>query len=128
MFGFFKNLFPKAIDAKDYLRKTKTLDIKGILFTIKRITIEDHLSGLNVILNIHQSYKVATKESAANFDDLKAMRKFMRDIIFAGVVKPKLTMVKNPGDVIHIDEVINDMELAQILTKEIISYSYGKKK
>ncbi len=117
----------RPIEAKDYLRQTKAVEINGISFVIKKILIEDHLSGLNVILNIHQTYTVGKKENE-RFEDLQQIRKFMRDIIFAGVVKPKLTMAKNPGEIIHVDEILNDVALSQALTAEIINFSYGKKK
>lgn len=120
--------FSKTIDAKDYLRQQKTVKINGVVFVVKKISIEDHLAGLNVILNIHQTYKTKPKEPTEKLDDLKQLRKFMRDIIYAGVVMPKLNMGKDQNENLHVDEILNDMVLAQKLTSEIINLAYGKKK
>jgi len=125
LFGFLQR---KEVGLQDYLRKTKRVVINGVRFEIKRITIEDHLAGLNVILKLHDLYKREKPDLAAAGEDAAKIRKFMRDFIFAGVVRPKLSM-KNPPEegAIHVDEVTADADLAQKLCVAILEHGYGKK-
>ncbi len=123
------NWFRKPIEAKEYLRQTKAIRVNGVSFVIKKISIEEHLAGLNVILAIHQTYAVGKKDGIADqVTDFKQVRKFMRDIIFAGVVKPVLNIGKEQNENVHVDEILNDIPLAQELTSQIVAFTYGKKK
>lgn len=123
-------LFGRTVDLKDYLRQTKKLKINGVRFEIKRLSMDDHLAGLNVILKIRDLYKrEKPKDPEVLMADSEKIKKFMRDFIYAGVVSPKLTMKDPPEDgAIAIDELLSDIELAQKLCTEIIKHAYGKKK
>jgi len=125
----FKKKNQEPIELKDYLNKTKKVVINGVIFHIKKINMDDHLSGLKVIMKFRDLYakpgnKATTEES---LEDLKKLKEFMKDIIYAGVVKPTLSMKKDPGDAIHIDEILNDLDLAQKLCMTILNLTYEKK-
>lgn len=117
-------------DPRDYLRQTKTVKIHGVRFKIRRINMEDHLSGLNVMMKLYDTYKVKKPDSKAKqIEDEQEIRKFMRDFIYAGTVHPKISLKKDhPEDELHIDEIIADMKIAEKLCMHILAYSYGKKK
>ena len=126
MLGFFR----RTVDLKDHLRQTKKIRIKGVNFEIKKVGMNDHLAGLNVILKTRELYKrEKPTDPAVILEDESKVKKFMRDFIYAGVVAPKLTM-KEPVDdgAIHVDELLTDIDLCQELTVAIIEHSYGKKK
>lgn len=125
MFGFFKK---KEISLRDHLRQEKKIKIDGIIFRIKKINIEDHLTGLDVIFNFYSIYKENKADPSKFPQEYKKIRKVMRDLIYAGVVRPELTMKADEKNKIHIEEVLNEHQLAQKLTSRIIEYSYGKKK
>jgi hypothetical protein len=115
---------------KDYLAKTKKVVLHGVIFEIKKISVEDHLAGFNVLMKLREAYSKPDRPKdnpEQSSEDLKKMKKFMRDFICAGVVKPKITMKDPPGEDIHVDDVLNDLDLAQDLCAEIIEYSFGKK-
>ena len=125
MLNWFKK---KDIDLAEYLNQTKKIVINGVIFNIKRISIEDHLAGLNVILKIRDTYQKEKPKPEKAIEDFKKQKKFMKDIIFAGVVKPQLTMKATEKSKIHVDEILKDISLAEPLTMAIIEFSYGKKK
>ena len=125
MLNWFKK---KDIDLAEYLNQTKKIVINGVIFNIKRISIEDHLAGLNVILKIRDTYQKEKPKPEKAIEDFKKQKKFMKDIIYAGVVKPQLTMKATEKSKIHVDEILKDISLAEPLTMAIIEFSYGKKK
>lgn len=122
--------FKRSVDLEGYLRKTKKIKIKGISLEIRKINLEDHIAGLDVVMKLHELYKrEKPKDPVKAIEDVKAIRKFMRDFIYAGVVSPKLTMAKGPtpDGAIHVDEITADMDLAQAICMAVIQYGYGKK-
>lgn len=123
--------FRRTVDLKAYLRQTKKIRVKGIEFEIKKIGLQDHLAGLNVILEIHKQYQIdKPKDPAKVLDDSVRLRKFMRDFIYAGVVSPKLSIAKDgpKDDEVAVDDLMQDDDLAQTLCMHIINHAYGKKK
>lgn len=126
MFGLFKR--KKKVDLRDYLKKEKEVIIDGVIFIIKKIDLEDHLAGLNVIMKTRALYEKEKPSIEDAISHRKRINKIMRDIIFAGVVKPKLTMKKDEPEKIHVDEIIADQGLADKLAGEILGHTYGKKK
>lgn len=127
LFGFG---FGRSVELKDYLRQTKKIKVNGIKFEIKKLNLDDHLAGLNVILKMRDLYKKEKPtDPAVVIEDAGKMKKFMRDFLYAGVAYPKLSL-KDPVEdgCIAVDELLNDIELAQKLTFLIIAYAYGKKK
>lgn len=121
--------FRRSVDLKDYLRRSKKIRINGIAFEIRKVEMEDHLAGLNVMLKLHELYK-REKPSDSNqvIQDYDKIRTFLRDFLYAGIVSPKLSMKKPVEDgYIHVDELTADADLAQKLSVAIIEYSYSKK-
>lgn len=117
----------KTIELSEYLKGTKKVVINGVRFELKRISMDDHMAGLNVILKFRDVYQKKEAKLDNVADDIKTLKKFMRDIIYAGVARPVLTMKDPPGDAIHIDEVLNDLDLSQKLCMEILNYTNEKK-
>lgn len=125
LFGF----FGRSVELKDYLRKTTKIKVNGVRFEIKKIGMEEHLAGLNVIMKTWELYKrEKPQDPVVIAEDSAKVKKFMRDFIYAGVVSPKLTLKPEEAGAICIEEILNDMELAQGLTVKIIEFAYGKKK
>lgn len=120
--------FSRGIEAEEYFTATKKIVVNGVIFHVKKISVEDHLSGLNTILQIWDVYKKKKPDPNTAIDDVIKIRKFCKDIILAGVVKPELTAKKDEPNKISVDEVLKDLAICQKLTSAIISYSYGKKK
>jgi hypothetical protein len=121
----------KTPSLEDHLRGGRQVKIKGILFTIRKLNPADYLEGAKVMHEIYATYKTSEerKIDAKMVKSINKAKGFMRDIILAGVVKPAL--VRKPEDnpeAICVDEIFNDWELAQRLTAEIVSTTYGKKK
>ncbi len=115
-------------DVKSYLRRTKTVRFRGMVFEIRRVGLDDHLAGLNVVLQIRGEYqRERPTDPTKVLEDQQKFRKFARDFIYAGVVSPKLTLKDGDGDALHVDEITSDNALANRLVDEIIVHSYGKK-
>jgi len=117
---------------KESLNPTKTLTIKGIRFTIKKLNPEDYLSGQTDLLSSYETYSVKAKESGSQTDPnlIKKLKKFYRQMFLAGVVSPKLSSkgVDECGDMVSVDEIFNDWGLASELCIEILAFTHGKKK
>jgi len=116
-------------DLAGHLRRTKKVRAGGFDFEIRKVNVQDHLAGLNVILALHELYKREKPSSPEKqIEDDAKIRKFMRDFLYAGVASPKLSM-KDPPDegTISVDELCRDVQIAQALCIEILNFSYGKK-
>jgi hypothetical protein len=127
MFG----LFRREVALHDYLRRTKKVRVNGIGFEIRKVDLKDHAEGLNIILNLHQLY-VRKKDrdglKSAVVQDEKKLKDFMRHFLYAGVVAPRLTLKNPPEDgATSVDELMQDVDLAQKLCTQVLQYSYGKK-
>lgn len=124
-------LFGKRRTLREHLTETKTVKVRNILFTIRKLSPLDHLAGAETLVNHFDTYKTAT-DNNLNANDFsknqKVIKKHYGDVIMSAVVKPELTRKDSPGEAIHIDEVLMDFELSQELYKEIMFYTYGKKK
>lgn len=111
------------------MHATKKIKVAGIIFVIKKIDPLDHLQGIKALQNVFQLYKVE-KDKKKTVDDsidaVKNIQKWMRDILLAGVVSPKLS-AKADGSGFHVDEVLKDIELSKKLATTIISFTYKKK-
>jgi len=119
----------ETIELRDYLRQTKRVKVNGVIFEIKKMNLDDHLAGLNIVMKMRDIYSKPDKKPTTeeSLEDVKKLKKFMRDFIYAGVTKPVLTMKEPVGEAIHIDEVLSDLDLSQKLCVEIINFSYEKK-
>lgn len=94
----------------------------------------DYLEGARVMQEMFSVYKTKDqKEQKQKIDEamirnLDKAKKYMMDIIMAGVEKPELTRDKNEKNAIYVEELFNDWVLAQELVKAIMEHTQGKKK
>lgn len=122
----------KEVDFRKLLNSEKNIRINGLPFTIRKINVLDHLEGAQVLSEIFSTYKTQTEKNISNYDvtGFNKARKYLTDIICAGVVKPKFIRAEssdNPNE-IPIKELFNDWFLAQKLSQEIFDHTNGKKK
>jgi hypothetical protein len=121
-----------AIDLKNYLNDTKKVKINGVIFHIRKINVLDYLEGARVLNEFFSVYKTKDEKNRAskeNIDNLKKAKGFMRDVIMAGVVKPKLVRKQSDDpEAIVVDDIFQDFVMAQKLSKEILDYTHHKKK
>ena len=119
-------------DLRSYLNDSKRIKVQGVIFDIRKINILDYLEGARVLQEFFSVYKTKDqkyKQSKEHIEHMKKARSFMRDIIMAGVVKPKLVRKQEDDtEAILVDEVLSDWVMAQTLSAEILDYTYNKKK
>ena len=124
--------FPKRpASLADHLRGGSQIKINGILFTIRKLNPMDYLEGAKVMHEIYATYKSAEdrKIDAKMIKSANKARDYMRDVIMAGVVSPKLVRKQTEDTAaVCVDEIFNDWTMANQLTAAIISLTYGKKK
>jgi hypothetical protein len=119
MFGF---IFGKNL--KDVLNKTRNVRVHGVFFTIRKINILDYLDGSKAVQKQFDIYQTGNQISEVGE---KKIREHMSHVLVAGVVSPKLSF-KQEQDFIFIDNLFTDWSLAVDLYKEILAFTYGKKK
>jgi hypothetical protein len=122
-------LFRKNKSLSEHLKETKKVTISGVIFEIQKIDTSHYLSGLDVLQNIHALYKLKKSGQDVKTDpknEIKKIKNYCRDILLAGVVKPKLS-AKEGGENIHVDEIFADFYMAQKLTEAIVQFTYKKK-
>ena|SRR3990167_679854 len=131
MFWPFKK---KEEDFKKKFFATKSVKIDGIPFVIRKINVLDYLEGAKVLSETFAIYKNG-KDPASNIQDfdmahVNKLKKYLTDVICAGVVKPKFTREETTSneDEIPIKELFTDWVLAQKLSQEIFDFTHGKKK
>lgn len=121
MFGWFRK---KTLD--ELINETKTVSVKGVRFTIKKIDIVNHLEGTKVLKTVYDVHKTG-KQSDIDETNQKKIREHFSHVLVAGVVHPKLTLKKEETGQ-HVDELFFDWELVAKLYEEIMLFTYGKKK
>lgn len=127
------NPFKRDDDFRKHFLSTKLVRIDGVPFVIKKINVLDYLEGARVMAETFATYKVS-KDTAAFADvdiaNINKLKKYMTDVICAGVVKPKFTRddTAQNADEVPIKDLFTDWVLAQKLTQEIFDYTHGKKK
>lgn len=121
MFGWFRK---KTLD--ELINETKTVSVKGVRFTIKKIDIVNHLEGTKVLKTVYDVHKTG-KQSDIDETNQKKIREHFSHVLVAGVVYPKLTFKKEETGQ-HVDELFFDWELVAKLYEEIMLFTYGKKK
>ncbi len=124
---------PKEIDFRKLLVAEKKIKVNGLPFVIRKIEVLDYLEGARVLTESFSVYKTANEKkfgSDADVSNIKKVKKYLTDVICAGVVKPKFTREETSDDpnVIPIKELFTDWQLAQQLSQEIFNHSQGKKK
>ena len=129
MFWIFKK---KEYDFRKSIVATKSVRIDGIPFVIKKINVLDYLEGAKVMSETFSTYKIS--KDPAEFSELDVaninkLKKYLADIICAGVVKPTFTREDSGKDgEIPIKDLFTDWILAQKLAQEIFDFTHGKKK
>jgi len=122
----------ESTDLKSHLNGTKKVKIHGVIFHIRKINILDYLEGARVLQEYYSTYKTKDekyKTSKESIDNIKKAKAYMKDIIMAGVVKPKLVRKQEDDpEAILIDEVFQDFILVQKLSREILDFTHNKKK
>jgi hypothetical protein len=126
MLNWFRSLFGGSVDLTDHLRQTKKIKIKGVIFRIRKVNMEDHIAGYSILYQIYSTYDKGKRKLPAP-EEIAKLKKFMRDFLVAGIVSPKITLKDPPGNEIHVGELMADMEMAAELCHQIIAYSNGKK-
>jgi hypothetical protein len=122
---------------KDYKRllfSTKDIKIDGFTFKIRKINVLDHLEGAKVMAETFSTYKTKKDFNTVNDTDianLKKIKKYITDIICAGVIEPvfvrEKALITAPNEIL-IDDLFSDWVLAQRLAQEIFDFTNGKKK
>lgn len=124
------------LDYKKVLLQTKIIKIDGIPFEIRKINVLDYLEGAKVLAECFGTYRKVDPNQGLQVlqtldtSNLNQLKKYITDIICAGVVKPKFTREEKPinPDEIPIKDLFNDWVLAQKLSQEIFEFTHGKKK
>lgn len=116
--------FKKSL--KEALAETKKIKVQGVLFEIKRIDPLDYLDGSQAMLAVYEKYKVGKDGPVDGLD--KKIRSHYKDVLMAGVVKPKLSRKEPAGENILVDEIFSYPNMAEDLYLAILEFTYGKKK
>lgn len=123
MFGWF---FKK--DLSSHLNETKTVNIKGIRFVIKKLNAINYLDGSKSIRQIYDTYKNKQDINPADLDvHNKKMVEHFSHVFVGSVVNPRLTLKKEDQG-IHVEDLFVDWELVMELYTKIMEFTYGKKK
>lgn len=122
----------KEYDFRKNLIATKAIRIDGIPFVIKKINVLDYLEGAKVMAETFATYKIS-KDPAAftelDMTNVNKLKKYLSDVICAGVVKPQFTRDDTGRDgEVPIKDLFTDWILAQKLAQEIFDFTHGKKK
>jgi hypothetical protein len=129
MFDWFRRRKTKSL--KEHLSGTKLIKVSGVLFHIRKISVLDYMEGAKVL---HEVFSVYKNTEERKLDDqmirnVKKAKAYMRDVIMAGVVKPKLVRKQEEDkDAVFIEDLFDDWVMAQELTTEILQFTYSKKK
>lgn len=112
------------------ISKGKKIKANGVIFHIRKLNPLDYTANARIMLQHFDTYKPADILNKKDFDEseVKKIKEHYRHVFISAVVKPKLTMKKDPGEDIHVDEVLQDWDLANSLYNKIIDHTYGKKK
>lgn len=105
----------------------KKIKIKGVLFTIRKINIQDHVEGYKVLLRIYDDWNNKRKDKDLTENALQKTKEVYRDIFLKAVIKPALSK-DGKNESIGVDELFIDWDLAHKLFNEIMSNTLGKKK
>lgn len=115
---------------KDVLNQTRKIRIQGIVFTIRKVNLLDHLAGSKVLIQAHDTHKTAgAKIAGLQMPDEKVKRHYA-DILVAGILDPKIVHQKEgPEDgSILVEDMFPNWEMVEKLYAEIMAFTYGKKK
>lgn len=124
--------FSKEVDFRKLLIAEKKIKIDGIPFVIRKIEVLDYLEGAKVLSESFGVYKTGKEKISSDVDmaSIQKIKKYLTDVICAGVIKPKFIREDTSSDPneIPIKELFTDWSLAQKLSQEIFEHTQGKKK
>ncbi len=124
MSKFWNWLFKKDLDK--VLNQTKTVWIKGVKFTIKKVDVLDHVKGAQIMMQSYDVYKTS-KEPAKIEQSDKKIKEHYSQVLVAGTVHPRLTF-KDESKGVLVESLFVDWDIINGLYSEIMSLTYGKKK
>ena len=116
----------------------KKVKIHGVTFTLRKLNPMDHLTGGQVLIKLHETYKRPENVSDIMSDGVidKAKRHYV-DVFMASVVSVRCNGIelepsrKPPEEgerKILVEHLLTDWELAQELYASVMEFTYGKKK
>jgi len=123
-FGFFRK---KSLD--EHLSQTKTVNISGVDFEIRKITVLDYLYGATVLTENYSVWKKGSEIEQAKVAE-NNLKKHYRDVFLQCVISPVLKRKEEdsgPGE-IFVDRLFLDWNMAHSLYMEIMLFTHGKKK
>ena len=119
----FSRLFNKKLS--DALNVTKEVKISGVLFKIKAISVLEHLTGSNALVQSYSTYGAEKLKSAQ--PNIKKLKDHYADVILASVIKPKITR-KAEGAGTCVYDMFDNWDMCTELYEQIMLLTYGKKK
>lgn len=126
MIRIFRNIFyGKSLSEK--LNETKKIKVQGVYFEIKKLDVQDYLTGSKVMLSMFETYSVVPEKPTFNEAHAKKMKEHLADVFLSCVLSPSITRKEEKGS-IFVDHLFNDWSLVNELYEEIIKYTFGKKK
>ena len=116
-------------DINKVINETKSVRVKGVRFTIKKVNVLNHLDGSHVMTMSYDTHKTkAGQQDLANASvNEQKIKKHFSEVLVAGVVSPKLCFKPEDGKTC-VDDLFIDWEMVNELYMNIMSLTYGKKK
>lgn len=132
MFGWFKRK-PKTL--ADHLFEGKMVSVHGIFFKIRKVNPVDYMKGVKAHHAFFQTYEKARADEKIEImqdeKTLERVQSHMSDVFVSCVVEPKLCYAKDKAanpNILCVDNLFTDWELANELYVVIVEHSFGKKK
>ena len=101
----------------------------GVKFLIKKIDVQDYLQGSKVLVQVYGTYQTKSEIEAASKDvPFSKVKAHIIDVLMSGIVSPKLSRKDNEPGATFVEHLFTDADLVQGLYKEIIEFTFGKKK
>lgn len=122
---------------QDVLNEQRIVKVHGIRFTIKKVDPLVFLDGSKVMLQEFDTYKVKKDLAATAESALKQVKVHYTDVFCSSVISPKLVRKREDAfdengmalpDVIFVEYLFTEWNLAHELYSRIIEFTYGKKK
>jgi len=120
---WYRRTFVRDLDSA--LSQTRTIRVKGVRFTIKKIDVTNFLDGSNVLRQSYDVYKTGNETQVKESE--KKVRKYFSEVLVAGIVSPRLSFKEEEGHYL-VDKLFSDWEMVEKLHEEITALTYGKKK
>ena len=113
---------------KDALFETKKVIVNGVSFEIKKLNILNYIDGSKALVGMFDVYK--SNPDALPDIGAKKLKEHYVDVIMASVQFPKLTRKENEAsdEIIWVENIFLNWELAEALYSKIMEFTYGKKK